>query len=84
MKTLRNIAAASLALVAIALPSAAQVTTPKEIKTPPLRKLSMPEPKRVQLDNGMVILMMEDHELPLIREHPRRRPRPSRQQSRPH
>ena len=58
---------ATLAFIALALPLHAQVTSIKEIKTPPLRKLNMPQPKRVQLDNGMVILMMEDHELPLIR-----------------
>ncbi|HEX7421371.1 MAG TPA: insulinase family protein [Thermoanaerobaculia bacterium] len=56
-----------MALLALALPLTAQVTSVNEIKTPPLRKLNMPQPKRVQLDNGMVILMMEDHELPLIR-----------------
>ena len=27
----------------------------------------MPQPKRVQLGNGMVLFLMEDHELPLIR-----------------
>jgi zinc protease len=57
----------ALAVVAFALPSIAQVSSPKDIKTPPLRKLQMPQPKRVQLGNGMVILLMEDHELPLIR-----------------
>ncbi len=56
-----------LAFLALALPLTAQVTSPNDIKTPPLRKLNMPQPRRVQLDNGMVILMMEDHELPLIR-----------------
>lgn len=66
MKSLRN-AAIATALITVTLPSIAQVTSPKEIKTPPLRKLNMPQPKRVQLDNGMVILLMEDHELPLIR-----------------
>ncbi len=58
---------AVLTVIAFALPSTAQVTNPKDIKTPPLRKLQMPQPKRVQLANGMVILLMEDHELPLIR-----------------
>jgi zinc protease len=56
-----------IAIAALALPLTAQVTSVNEIKTPPLRTLNMPQPKRVQLDNGMVILMMEDHELPLIR-----------------
>lgn len=58
---------AALAVTALALPSTGQVTSPKDIRTPPLRKLQMPQPKRVKLANGMVILLMEDHELPLIR-----------------
>lgn len=45
----------------------AQVKDYREIKTPPLRKFSMPQPKRIQLANGMVIFLQEDHELPLIR-----------------
>jgi len=44
-----------------------QVTDHREIKTPPLRSFSMPQPKRIQLDNGMVIFIQEDKELPLIR-----------------
>ncbi|HEX9163717.1 MAG TPA: insulinase family protein, partial [Thermoanaerobaculia bacterium] len=66
MKMLRNAVLAAAALI-VALPSIGQVTSTKEIKTPPLRKLNMPQPTRVQLDNGMVILLMENHELPLIR-----------------
>ena len=46
--------------------SFAQIKSYKEIKTPPLHKFNMPEPRRVQLDNGLVIFLMEDHELPLI------------------
>jgi zinc protease len=45
----------------------AQVKDHREIKTPPLRKFSMPQPKRIQLANGMVIFLQEDHELPLVR-----------------
>ena len=43
-----------------------QVNDYREIKAPPLRAFSIPQPKRIQLDNGMVILLEEDHELPLI------------------
>ena len=67
MKTLPNALVAAMALLTVALPSIAQVKSPNEIKTPPLRTLNMPQPKRVLLGNGMVILMMEDHELPIIR-----------------
>lgn len=45
----------------------AQVKDHREIKTPPLRSFSLPQPKRIQLDNGMVIFLQEDKELPLIR-----------------
>ncbi|HET8798493.1 MAG TPA: pitrilysin family protein, partial [Thermoanaerobaculia bacterium] len=44
----------------------AQAKSVDEIKTPPLRKFAMPQPKRIQLPNGMVIFLQEDHELPLI------------------
>jgi len=57
----------AIATFVLAIPAIAQVTSPKEIHTPPLRKLNLPQPKRIQLDNGMVILMLEDHELPLVR-----------------
>lgn len=45
----------------------AQVKDYRDIKTPALRQVTMPQPKRVQLANGMVLFLMEDHELPLIR-----------------
>jgi zinc protease len=38
----------------------------KAIKQPPLPAFHPQEPKRIQLSNGMVIFLQEDHELPLI------------------
>ena len=68
MKPLRTTAiAAATALFALAAPSFAQVTDYKEIKTPPLHTFRIEQPKRIQLANGMVVFLMEDHELPLIR-----------------
>ena len=64
MKRLASIAAVMLFAAAGAL---AQATTPDQIKSPPLRKFSMPQPKRIALANGMVIFLQEDHELPLIK-----------------
>jgi zinc protease len=55
------------ALLMLAGAAPAQVKSPSEIKTPALRKFSMPQPKRIQLANGMVIFLQEDRELPLIR-----------------
>lgn len=38
----------------------------KDLKYPKLNELKMPEVERVELENGMVVFLLEDHELPLI------------------
>src|SRR5271165_5723337 len=38
----------------------------KQIPIPTLPSFHPPQPKRIQLSNGMVIFLQEDHELPLI------------------
>ena len=38
----------------------------KDLKYPPLPPLKVPEPTEVTLSNGMKVLLLEDHELPLI------------------
>jgi len=53
-------------LLVIGIPSWAQVATWKEIKIPTLPAFKPKEPKRVELPNGMIIFLQEDHELPLI------------------
>jgi zinc protease len=65
MKSIRTIAIAAI-LALSSLASMAQVKDYRDIKTPPLHVIPMPQPKRIQLANGMVILLMEDHELPII------------------
>jgi zinc protease len=50
-----------------ALPqSAGQATNWQQIPVPPLPAFKPRQPKRIQLANGMVIFLQEDHELPLI------------------
>jgi len=44
----------------------AQATSWKQIPIPKLPAFNPPKPKRIQLANGMVIFLQEDHELPLI------------------
>ena len=47
----------------------AQATTPKhytELTFPPLPELKVPPYERFKLANGMVVYLMEDHELPLV------------------
>ena len=60
------LAALSALLLLVPAPLRAQATDWKEIKAPPLKAFSIPKPVRVVLPNGMVILLMEDHELPLV------------------
>jgi zinc protease len=38
----------------------------KDLKYPPLPPLKVPDPVEVSLPNGMKILLLEDHELPLV------------------
>lgn len=41
----------------------------KQVPVPPLHPFHPQEPKRVELPNGLVIFLQEDHELPLIDGH---------------
>jgi len=50
-------------------PAAALAQIPKsykELKYPPLNRITPPEPARFELANGMAIYLIEDHELPTI------------------
>ena len=49
-----------------ALPALAQVTDADDITYPALPSVEVPQPERVELDNGMMVMLLEDHELPLI------------------
>ena len=57
-----------LLAAALALPAAAaaQASRVDELRYPPLPAFDVPQPERVVLDNGMVVMLLEDHELPLI------------------
>ena len=48
-------------------PLHAQVEHPDDLEYPPLPPLEIPRPQRVVLDNGMVVMLLEDRELPLVR-----------------
>ena len=53
----------------IAVPAsyvAAQASDWQKVPIPPLPAFKPQQPKRIQLSNGMVIFLQEDHELPLI------------------
>jgi zinc protease len=46
--------------------SVAQATNWRQIPIPPLPAFHPQQPKRIELSNGLVIFLQEDHELPLI------------------
>lgn len=53
-------------LLLLAPSSFAQVSDWKEIKVPPLNKFTIQQPTKITLPNGMVVMLQEDHELPLV------------------
>src|SRR5450631_4286861 len=57
-----------LAACSAAIPrrAAAQATDWKQVKISPLPAFHPQEPKRIELPNGLVIFLQEDHELPII------------------
>jgi zinc protease len=64
---LSMILAACAVTMFLQLPTAAaQATSWKQIPIPPLPAFQPQQPKRIELSNGMVIFLQEDHELPLI------------------
>ncbi|HEX5757692.1 MAG TPA: pitrilysin family protein [Thermoanaerobaculia bacterium] len=64
--TTRTLLAACCLLAAALAPAAAQVEKVDQLRYPPLPEQPIPVPERVVLDNGLVVLLLEDHELPLI------------------
>jgi zinc protease len=68
MKThLPRVLLSILVVVSAAVPrAAAQATNWQQIPIPPLPAFHPQEPKRIELPNGMVIFLQEDHELPVI------------------
>ena len=47
-------------------PALAQVQDADDLVYPPLPGVEMPSPERVELDNGLVVMLLEDRELPLV------------------
>jgi zinc protease len=63
---LRRLPILLLAVLALPAAAAAQATRAEELRYPPLPRFDIPQPERVVLDNGMVVMLLEDHELPLV------------------
>jgi zinc protease len=67
--SLKRIALATIfaAIILVSRPSAlGQTAAWQQIPIPPLPAFHPQQPKRIELSNGLVIFLQEDHELPLI------------------
>ncbi len=64
MNTLKPLFICLLAL-GLVLPASAQKHY-TDLEYPPLPDFDIPEAERVELDNGMILFLIEDHELPLV------------------
>ncbi len=64
VKTL--LATAAAVLLSLPAPLGAQPASWRDVPTPPLKPFTIVKPVRVVLPSGMVLLLMEDHELPLL------------------
>lgn len=53
-------------ILLLTTPVPGQVHTVEQLTYPPLPDVHIPQPTRVVLDNGMVVFLLEDHELPTI------------------
>jgi zinc protease len=63
-KSLKSIVLAT-AIATVSIPAAGALDVEK-LTFPPLGKIDMPEVERIELSNGMVLMLVEDHELPLV------------------
>lgn len=65
---MHNLKIFALLLAALTLPAAlaAQATRTEDLRYPPLPPFAIPQPERVVLDNGLVVMLLEDHELPMV------------------
>jgi len=65
----RSLIASFFAAVVVSIASshaAAQAQSWKDVKIPALHAFQPKQPKRIELPNGMVLMLQEDHELPII------------------
>jgi len=55
-----------LAAASSAIAQKLPVSSYKDLQYPPLHKIQVPEPVRFEMPNGIVVYLVEDHELPAI------------------
>ncbi len=70
IKSVVGVTVLILTALMLTVPNSALAKKPWEkIKVPELHKIQMPDYQRVVLDNGMILYLAEDHELPLVELH---------------
>ncbi len=55
-----------MACLTVAGSALGQWTDPRDMEIPELNKMKTPEPERIELSNGMVVFLLEDHEFPVV------------------
>ena len=65
-KHLRSFITCAVVVLSLTTPVLGQVDTVEQLTYPPLPEIQIPQPTRVVLDNGMVVFLLEDHELPTV------------------
>ncbi len=66
-RTSRALAGGLLAFLFLTAPALAQVERVEELRYPPVPKFEIPTPERIELANGLTVLLLPDPELPLVR-----------------
>ncbi|MGD0014722.1 MAG: pitrilysin family protein [Bryobacteraceae bacterium] len=66
MRTLRLFLCLALAVALAAAAPPRRATSYKNLQYPPINDIRVPEPVRFELPNGMVVYLVEDHELPTV------------------
>lgn len=55
-----------MAVAAIPASAGSPADSYKDLKFPPLNNLQIPQPNRLELPNGIILFLIEDHELPML------------------
>ncbi len=63
---MRRVLLSAALILGLVAPAGAQVDDYRDIEFPPLSEFVIPTPEVYDLDNGMKVFLLEDHELPLV------------------
>jgi zinc protease len=66
MRPLHSLLTLALLTASLAATAAKPPSDYRQLKYPPMHPLQVPEPVRFELSNGLIVYLVEDHELPTI------------------